>query len=153
MTRAAPPPAMVSNAGKSDRRGGSDMAKRVWAVVFIAAWATGLLLLATPSISRADTFTVTEIIVTVGGSTFCGKAASVVDANPCFNAGSAGNIWSTGLGATGIALNDGQSLVLTQTGGTGGFNFDSSDNPLGGTGSSRCTSTTPCTTSLSINGA
>src|SRR5262249_10565534 len=115
--------------------------------------ATGLLLLATPSISRADTFTVTEIIVTVGGSTFCGKAASVVSVNPCFNAGSAGNIWSTGLGASGIALADGQNLVLTQTGGTGGFNFDSSDNPLGGAGSSRCTSTTPCTTSLSINGA
>src|SRR5215468_241486 len=115
---------MLSNVRKSDRRGGRDMAKRVWAVVFIAAWATGLLLLATPSISQADTFTVTEIVVTVGNTTYCGKAASVVDPNTCF--GTNRDIWSTGLGATGIALNDGQSLVVTQTGGTAGFNFDSS---------------------------
>jgi len=122
------------------------MAKRVWAVVFIAAWATGLLLLATPSISQADTLVVNDIIVTVGNTTFCGKASSVSDANPCF--ATSHNIWSAGLGASGISLADGQSLVLTQTGGANGFNFDSSDNPAASTS---CTSVNPCTTSLSIN--
>jgi len=123
------------------------MAKRVWVVTFIAAWVTGLSLLATPSISQADTFTVTEIIVTVGNTTFCGKAANVVDANACF--GTSRDIWSTGLGATGIGLTDGQSLVVTQTGGAAGFNFDSSDNPGGST---RCTAASNCATTLFING-
>src|SRR5215831_17835974 len=112
MTCAALRPAMFSRAGDSDQRGGSEMAKRVWVVMFIAAWATGLLLLATPSISQADTLTVTEIKVTVGGATFCGSTVAA-------DCAGTHNIWTSalgGVGGAGISLTDGQSLVLTQTG-------------------------------------
>ena len=120
------------------------MAKRIWTVVFIAAWATGLSLLATPSISQADTLTVTEIKVRVGGATFCGSTVAA-DCTGTFN------IWTSalgGVGGAGISLTDGQSLVFTQTGGT--FSFDSSDNPGA---ADHCTAALPCTTSLEINHA
>src|SRR5439155_26804969 len=57
-------------------------------------------------------------------------------------------IWTPGLGA-GVNLNPGDTLVLTQTGGAGGFNFDSSDNGIVGT---HCAAATPCGTALTING-
>jgi len=120
------------------------MAKKVWALALFAAWIAGLSLLATPSTSQADTLVVNDIIVTVGNTTYCGKASSVSDSNTCF--GTSRDIWSAGLGANGVSLADGQSLVLTQTGGA--LNFDSSDNL---DGSNTCNPSNNCGTTLQIN--
>jgi hypothetical protein len=63
--------------------------------------------------------------------------------------GCGNNIWGAGLGA-GINLNPGDTLVVTQTGGAGGFNFDSSD--LATAAGLHCSGANPCATTLSING-
>jgi hypothetical protein len=100
----------------------------------IAALVLGLGILSIPVPSDASIL-VTNIDVTVGALEACGSG--------CGN-----NIWGAGLGA-GILLNPGDTLVMTQTGGAGGFNFDSSDLAPGGF-------TVPGPTlchDLSINGA
>ena len=104
------------------------------ALVAIAALVIGIGLLSIPSTSEA--ILVTNIDVHVGALEACG-------------AGCVNNIWGAGLGA-GINLNPGDTLVVTQTGGAGGFNFDSSD--FGTAGGLHCSAANPCATTLSING-
>jgi hypothetical protein len=82
-----------------------------------------LALLAMPTVSQA--VTITSVSVTVGGTTWCDTGGS------CAN-----KLWDLG---TGVTLNAGDSLVLTQT---AGFNFDTSD---------ICSS--PCLTTILINGS
>jgi len=100
----------------------------------IAALVLGLGILSIPVTSDASIL-VTNIDVTVGALEACGSG--------CGN-----NIWGAGLGG-GINLNPGDTLVVTQTGGAGGFNFDSSDLAPGGL---HCSGANPCATTLSING-
>ena len=114
------------------------MRRKTLAFVSIMAMAIGVCLFAAPSISHADPFTITSIDVIVGGAEYCS------DNLTCGN-----KVWS--LGATGVTLNTGQSLVLTQT---NGFNFDSSDPSANGGTIAFCDSAsagTTCTTTLKIN--
>jgi len=110
------------------------MRGKISILVAIAALVIGVGLLAVPATS--DAVVISNVTVTVGTGTFCGGVACT---NP---------IWTPGIGG-GINLNPGDTLVLTQTGGAGGFNFDSSDTGAGG---SHCTATSPCATALTING-
>jgi hypothetical protein len=115
------------------------MKRKTLAFVSMMALATGVLLFAAPSISQADPFTVTSVDVTVGGVEFCSTSV----------AGCPHAIWN--LGATGVKLNTGESLVLTQTGGS--FNFDSTDPSVNGGAIAFCSAATPCaTTNFKVNG-
>src|SRR5438105_7987090 len=113
------------------------MKRKTWAFVSLMALATAALLFAAPSISQADPFTITSIDVTVGGVEYCDTTV-----------GCGHQVWNLGVG--GVKLNTGESLVLTQTGGT--FNFDSSDPAANGGAISFCSPGTPCSTTLKVNG-
>jgi uncharacterized repeat protein (TIGR01451 family) len=79
-------------------------------------------LLAAPTLATGGTLTISQIDVVVGGVHYCSDS---VPTATCSNA-----IWFLGPG--GITLNQGQTLILTQSGSVGaqprgGENFDSSD--------------------------
>ena len=74
----------------------------------MSAQAVPLLIIAMSSVSHAAT--ITNVTVTISGTTWCAS-------------GCANNIWAAGIGA-GVLINPGQSLVLTQT---AAFNFDTSE--------------------------
>jgi hypothetical protein len=101
------------------------MTKKALALGSIIALVGGVLLFAVPSVSLAN-ITITTIGVSNTGT---GGTGNFTGANP------AGNTWD--LGAGGITLAPGQSLVLTQNQagaastlptGLPGFNFDTSEN-------------------------
>jgi len=112
--------------------------------VFGALLAIGACILAAPAISQADPITITSVSVTVGDTTFCNVGGGCNAAN---------QIWN--LGPSGVTLNGGQSLILTQNSGTPSgstFNFDSSEGHAGPP-PAPCNAGAPCTTTLSINGS
>jgi hypothetical protein len=96
------------------------MRGKIAALAVIAALVMGVLVFAAPSTSQA--VTITSVSVTVGGTTWCDTTGS------CAN-----QIWDLGGGV--LLFPASNSLVLTQTGGSAGFNFDTSE---------FCTAATPC---------
>jgi len=106
----------------------------VVAVALLAA----LSILAYPGTSSAASITINNVSVTVGATNGCISGCT----NPT------NNIWSTAAGTTLFSsdVSGLHSLVLTQTS-TSTFNFDTSDN-----NGLNCSPTSPCTTTLSING-
>lgn len=93
------------------------MRKKFIPLVVLVALATGVSLFGTPSISQAVTITSVEVMV---GSTVWCNIGNVSGA-----CATANHLWNLGTGVTLFPTS--QSLVLTQTGGTAGFNFDTSD--------------------------
>jgi hypothetical protein len=92
--------------------------------------------------------TVTSVRVTVSSPS---KTAVWCDTSLACSATGGLAIWN--LGATGVTVGGGQTLVLTQTGlipGVGG-NFDTSDRATS-TGLADCTAADPCTVTVEING-
>lgn len=116
------------------------MRKRIPFLVMISVLLMGMGLFAYPSASDAS-IVVNDITVTVGPAgtptSFCGGTGVVCPA-------AINNIW--GPGPFNVA--NGSTLILTQTGGTAGFNFDTSD--FGGA-SGHCIAGANCQTSLSVN--
>ena len=110
------------------------MKSRIGVLVAVAALIIGAAVMGAPQASEA--VTITSVTVTVGGTTWCDTTGS------CTN-----KIWDLGVGGTVLAT--GNSLILTQTGGVHGFNFDTSEGnlPACSTGLG-----TPCATSITVNG-
>jgi hypothetical protein len=88
-----------------------------------------------PAASEAVSVTITSVSVTVGGTTWC--STNLACTNP---------IWDLGSGVNLSAF--GNSLILTQTGGAAGYNFDTSEGNPGGCG----IGAPACATSITING-
>jgi len=108
------------------------MGRRFGLIAVVVALILGAASLAAPSASEA--VTISSITVTVGGTTWCDTTG--VCANKVWNLGG------------GVNLNPGQSLILAQTGGAAGYNFDTSEGNLPG-----CLAPgTSCATSITING-
>ena len=108
----------------------------------------GLGLLVAPSLAVADLL-ITQIEVVVGGAAYCDT--SLIQPVACVTP-----IWN--LGATGVNLTTGQTLIVTQVGTTnlpfsrGGEDFDTSDR--GGSTLVPCTTlgSNDCTVQIYING-
>lgn len=100
------------NKGERKMRGKSSIG------MLLVVLALGVALVAAPSV--ADAVTITSVVVDFGGGhVFCGNTGGAC-------AGGATKVWD--LGALGITLTTGQTLVLTQNqSGTSGFNWDTSD--------------------------
>jgi PEP-CTERM motif len=81
-----------------------------------------VLVLTAPSVSHASPFTITEITIQVGNAVWCAGTAAACAGVPA----NGGTLLATFAGA-GVTLLPSQTLVLTQTGGTAGLNFDTSD--------------------------
>jgi hypothetical protein len=105
------------------------MRGRVGLLVAVAALIIGAAFMVAPPVSEA--VTITSVTVTVGGTTWCDTTGS------CSN-----KIWNLG---GGVNLATGSSLILTQTGGANGFNFDTSEGSL-----PACSG--GCATTISVNG-
>src|ERR1700740_1148972 len=95
-----------------------------------AAFVIGISVFVTPSTSHA--LVINNVTVTVGNITRC-------------ITGCASNIWSSAAGTNVTPGGAISALVLTQT---AGFNFDTSD----ANAQAHCDATSPCTTTLNING-
>lgn len=109
------------------------MKKKVLSMLGVVALAIGVAMFVAPPASQA--ITITSVSVTVGGTTWCDTTSACASAR---------QIWDLG---GGVALpNPGDFLILAQTK-TSPFNFDTSEGNLPG-----CSSTTPCNTSVTING-
>lgn len=108
------------------------MRGRVGLLVAVAALIIGAAVMANPSASEA--VNITSVTVTVGGTTWCDTTGA------CAN-----KIWNLGGGVN--LANPGDSLILTQTGGASGFNFDTSEG-----NAPSCNVGTPCTTTITVNG-
>jgi hypothetical protein len=113
---------------------------------------TALCIFIIPATSEAVSTPINNVMVTVGGVTWCITGCSSA---PTGNSG-AGAIWSTAAGTV-ITSPDSpgnHTLILTQTPNIGGngdvFNFDTSDRD--GTAIGTCSPSLPCLTVLSING-
>lgn len=138
--------------GPQRREGGTQMRKTVLVLVASAALVVGVSWFIAPSISHANTITISSICVTVGSQTWgsiggnCGAGAHEI-----WDLGSAAQPVNDGTPTNGsITLLAGQSLVLTQTGGgVNSFNFDTSE----GTGNGCGVASPACTTALKINAA
>lgn len=98
----------------------------------IAAFFIGAAVMIAPPASEA--VNITSVTVTVGGTTWCDTTGA------CAN-----KIWNLGGGVN--LANPGDSLILTQTGGALGYNFDTSEGNL-----PSCNAGTPCTTTITVNG-
>ena len=129
---------------------GKGMRRKIMVLVALTALLIGLSLFAVPSISRADTITITKVCVTIGSAT----AGSTTWGNVGGGCGTdtAHEIWNLGAVADGnsttpnsVTLLAGQSLILTQT---NGFNFDTSESH---TNNAPCSPGAPCTTTLTVN--
>src|SRR6266571_1443338 len=101
-----------------------------------------LALLAAPSLATA--FTITQVLVVVGGQQFCDTTGPM---------GCTNFVWNLGGGVT---LTNNQTLILTQTGTPaqlGGENFDTSDRGpmLQGCSGPPMGQNTPCTVQIYIN--
>jgi hypothetical protein len=118
------------------------MREKISFLAVIAALLIGIGLFAYPSASNADVI-VSNITVTVGPAatptSFCG--------GPIVCPAAVNNIWGAGAPFP-VNVPNGSTLILTQTGGAAGFNFDTSD--FGGA-SGHCIAGANCLTSLSIN--
>jgi hypothetical protein len=124
------------------------MRKKTVVLISVMALMLGASAFAAPSVSRADTITVSSICVTVGdqiwgstGATSCGSGAHLI-----WNLGAVAD-GSVGNGS--VTLLAGQSLILTSTGATP-FNFDTSEGkaPACNTAAGKT-----CATLLSVNGS
>ena len=126
-------------AGNLELKGERAMRGKTALVVAISALLIGIGLFTYPSTSSAS-IVVNNITVTVGPAatptSFCG--------GPIVCPAAINNIWGPGP----FNVPDGSTLILTQTGGAAGFNFDTSD--FGGA-SGHCIAGANCLTSLSIN--
>lgn len=100
--------------------------------VAVSALALGAAVMVAPKASEA--VTISSVSVTVGGTTWC--STNLACANPIWNLGGGINLASAG-----------DSLILTQTGGAAGYNFDTSEGNL-----PACNAAQPCATSITING-
>jgi hypothetical protein len=87
------------------------MKGRIAILLAVAALIVGASIFSAPSDSQA--VTITSISVTVGSTTWCDTTGA------CSN-----KVWNLG---GGVVLGPGGTLLLSQTGGAAGFNFDSSD--------------------------
>ena len=108
------------------------MRGRIGVLVAVAALIIGAAVMGAPPVSEA--VTITGVTVTVGGTTWCDTTGAC--ANKIWNLGGGVNLASTG-----------NSLILTQTGGANGFNFDTSNGNL-----PSCNAGTPCATTITVNG-
>jgi len=128
------------------------MQKQIASRSAVVALIVALVVFTVPGISEAVSTTINNVTVTVGGLTWCITGCTP---NPSGNNVN-GAIWSTAAGTV-ISSPDSpgnHTLILTQTPNIGGngdiFNFDSSD--MATPGGTSCNATTPCTTTLNING-
>jgi len=108
------------------------MRGRIGIFVAVAALIIGAAIMVAPPASEA--VTITSVTVTVGGTTWCDTTGA------CAN-----KIWNLGGGVN--LANAGDSLILTQTGGAAGYNFDTSEGNL-----PACGAGPACATSITING-
>jgi len=127
------PPVRTKIAGDPGRRaeGGRNMRSALF--ITVAALVIGGAALITPPASEA--VTIFSVSVTVGGTTWC--STNLACTNPIWDLGSGVNL-----------ANAGDSLILTQTGGAAGYNFDTSEGNPGGCG----IGAPACATSITING-
>jgi hypothetical protein len=122
------------------------MGKKALLIVSVLVLAIGGLLVAAPTVGHADPIRITDVSVTVGDITYCGKSST--SGATCSNVGNSHDLWSSFFGTTGVVLPAGGSLVLTQV---GGFNFDSSEGHTAAGATSCLSPTRPCATSITID--